>query len=139
MVVWQILIELEYWTERFAALTLVILGEGVFGLFESYRSTFVGPTGGFNSVLIAIVIAAVGLYRVLYCESASLAAARGSDVRPDLYFSTFTRHLRSNTTRAHLTWGLLHLPAHLSLLLLMQGSSAFKRAWITLISVHSCR
>jgi len=65
----SILIELEYWTERFAALTLVILGEGVFGLFESYRSTFLGPTGGFNPVLVAIVLASVGLYRVLYCES----------------------------------------------------------------------
>jgi low temperature requirement protein LtrA len=65
----SILIELEYWTERFAALTLVILGEGVFGLFESYRSTFLGPTGGFNPVLIAIVLSSVGLYRVLYCES----------------------------------------------------------------------
>ena len=63
-----VMLEQHYWTERFAALTLVVLGEGVLGIVESYRTSFVGPLGGYRPAIVAIVIAAVALYRVLFCR-----------------------------------------------------------------------
>lgn len=74
-----VLLEQEYWTERFAALTLIVLGEGVLGLFESYRTAFIGPLGGYSPVTLGIVIAAVALYRLLYrkfCPQSSITISR---------------------------------------------------------------
>lgn len=77
--------ELEYWTERFAALTLIVIGEGgkpkpasyprlaecsactVVGLFEQFRAVVAGVTTQYRAVTIGQIFAAVGIYRVLYC------------------------------------------------------------------------
>lgn len=59
-------IELEYWAERFAALTLIIIGEGIIGIYENFKSIL----DGFNLTRFANVFgsifAAVGLYRILF-------------------------------------------------------------------------
>jgi low temperature requirement protein LtrA len=116
-----VLLEQEYWTERFAALTLVVLGEGVLGLFESYRTAFIGPLGGYSPVTIGIVVAAVALYRLLYRKpyNSTATPTQLTTLLEDLYFHNFSQHLRGGTGH-HLVWGFLHLPMSLSLLLLTQ-------------------
>lgn len=85
--------ELEYWTERHAAVVLIVLGEGgelrihprgpthpntnpdftvetfllVIGLFENFRSVYTGPATGFRASFIGQIFAAVGIFRIIYC------------------------------------------------------------------------
>ncbi|KAL7008309.1 hypothetical protein EMMF5_002038 [Cystobasidiomycetes sp. EMM_F5] len=67
-------IELEYWAERFAALTLIIIGEGIIGIYENFKSIL----DGFNLTRFANVFgsifAAVGLYRILFAVATITAS-----------------------------------------------------------------
>lgn len=86
-------LDLEYWAERFSALTLIVLGEGsayfllylsisadfaldyptlVISLFEAFQTVSIGvgssAGSGSRTVLAGSIFSAIGLYRLLYCE-----------------------------------------------------------------------
>lgn len=116
-------IETSYFCERFAAFTLIVIGEGLISVFERLSSVISGSTAGYSNSIIGAVIAVVGLYQVLYSKSPwhclHLAGSSLSDTATGLYFGQHTHHLRGGPS-THAICGLLHWPLHLAILLLSQ-------------------
>lgn len=99
-----IYMDLSYLCERFAALTLIVLGEGIIGLFEQFKTFITGAAVGFNGgSVIGNTFSVVALFRLIYY----------------LYFSHHSHDLRGGPMY-HIAWSFIHLPLQLSLLLFTQ-------------------
>lgn len=68
-----LLIELEWWAERMAALTLIIIGEGIIGIYEQFSIILSGPNSGRLASVYGSIFAVVGLYRILFGDLAYAA------------------------------------------------------------------
>lgn len=58
----------EFFLERFNALTIIIIGEGVFGLFEGFSIVIQGPQETIDPSVIGVLCAAICMYLSLYCK-----------------------------------------------------------------------
>lgn len=95
-----LLIDLEWWAERFAALTLIVIGEGIIGIYQQFSTILSSPNSGNLASVYGSIFAVVGLYRILF----------------GIYFKQHTHHLKGSTL-LHYVWGYLHFPLQLEILL----------------------
>ena len=89
--------------ERLGLLTLIILGEGVFGLTESIAKTGGSGLDGFTADIIGQIIASVAILYFLWI----------------LYFDQIETERMSTLHQQY--WVVLHFPYHVSVLLVVEG------------------
>ena len=93
---------MTYLPERWATLTLMIVGEGVIGLLNHLQKVMAGFGFGRNSI-IAIVMSVLIVYFVLF-----------------IYFDFHQESIRFSN-KASYCWALLHYPLHVAILILIEG------------------
>ena len=93
---------MTYLPERWATLTLMIVGEGVIGLLNHLQKVMAGFGFGRNSI-IAIIMSVLIVYLVLF-----------------IYFDFQQESIRFSN-KASYCWALLHYPLHVAILILIEG------------------